>query len=135
VFLEKKTKGTQEREKKQESEKKKYDTLNKKMVLRFLCREFCFDQEFVWEDFYISFGLSCFLKRHRANSTTTRAQQTLRIYYYYYLYTTIERERERRPVSIYIVSRVRLLFARVIYCGVVRASKIISLRSREKKEK
>jgi len=55
------------------------------MVLRFLCREFCFDQARVWEDFYISFVLSCFLKRHCANSTTTRAQQTTRIYYYYYL--------------------------------------------------
>ena len=49
------------------------------------------------------------------------------------IYTTIEREREK--TCVYIVSRVRLLFARVLYCGVVRASKIISLRVREKKEK
>lgn len=73
------------------------------MVSRFLCREFCFDQARVWEDFYISFVLSCFLKRHCENSTTTRAQQTTRIYYYY-LYTTIEREREKTCKYIYSVS-------------------------------
>ena len=132
MLLEKKTKGTQEREKKQESEKKKNDTLNKKMVSRFLCREFCFDQEFVWEDFYISFVLSCFLKRHCENSTDARATDNTHLLL---LFIPLLRERERRPVSIYIVSRLRLLFARSIYCGVVRASKIISLRSREKKEK
>ena len=51
------------------------------------------------------------------------------------IYTTIEREREREKTCVYILSRLRLLFARVIYCGVVHASKIISLRIREKKEK
>jgi len=86
VLLEKKTKGTQEREEKQESEKKKNDTQNKKNGVEISLPGVFFFQEFVWEDFYISFVLSCFLKRHCANSTTTRAQQTTRIYYYYYLY-------------------------------------------------
>ena len=107
----KQTKGTKrEREKKQESEKKKkFDTLNKKMVVsRFLCREFCFDQARVWEDFYISFGLSCFLKRHCANSTTTRARLSLtqnrRHAFIIIIYTTIEREREKTCKYIYSVS-------------------------------
>ena len=58
----KKRKEHREREKKQESEKKKKnDTLNKKKgdVEISLPRVF-FSRARVWEDFYISFGLSCF---------------------------------------------------------------------------
>jgi hypothetical protein len=55
--LKKNERNTREREKKQESEKKKkFDTLNKKMVSRFLCREFCFDQRLFGKIFtYLSF--------------------------------------------------------------------------------
>lgn len=57
LCLKKNERNTREREKKQESEKKKkFDTLNKKMVSRFLCREFCFDQRLFGKIFtYLSF--------------------------------------------------------------------------------
>lgn len=55
----KKRKEQREREKKQESEKnKKTDTLNKKMVVEISLPQSFFFSSGVWEDFYISVGLS-----------------------------------------------------------------------------
>ena len=107
---------------------------------RFLCREFFFlEQEFGKIFTYLSVypvseNVTVRIQQRRARRVVSLTQNRLYAFISI-IYNTLLRERERRPVSIYIVSRVRLLFARVLYCGVVRASKIISLRVREKKEK
>ena len=123
------------RERKKTGEwKKKNDTLNKKMVVsRFLCREFFLIERSLGRFLHI-FRSILFPKTSLWEFNNRRARNRQHAFIII-IYTTIERERERRPVSIYKVSRLRLLFARSIYCGVVRASKIISLRIREKKEK
>ena len=64
---------------------------------------------------------------------TRRAQVALaRTERIHYLYHYLEREREDLRVCIYILSRLRLLFLRIIYCVV--ASKIISRIQREERK-
>ena len=105
-----------------------FHTLNK-MLSRFLCREFLIKCGKI----FTYLACSILFLNVIVRIQQTRAQLSLTQNRAHLLFIHIFREREK--TCVYILSRLRLLFARIIYCVVVNASKIISLRIREKKEK
>ena len=101
----KKRKEHREREKKQESEKKKKnDTLNKKRVMsRFLCREFFFlEQEFGKIFTYLSVypvseNVTVRIQQRRARRVVSLTQNRLYAFISI-IYNTLLREREREDL-------------------------------------